>query len=456
MTLLAPRFATPEPGPDIEPAAAFLSRPRALERGILFLALFTYAWGTPIEWFAFAQDGEATSSAFTQLLFLGFLVNTVVALNGNWHVVLSAMKGEPLMGVFVVFITVSALWSTGPASTLQTGIVLMITYLTAMHLVTRFSVREMVQMFAAVFAAGALLNLGFVLAFEGAIDNVSFGTDGGIRSGWRGVTPSKNTLGRAALLGFLACIVTARVRRSWLVWPGFAFLNVLLLLGSNSATALGAWIGLCVLGVVLLGFRGRKTLYGATMVAMVGVFSTLTVLAATNLATLTGLLGKDTNFSGRLPIWSDAFEFGVSERPWLGFGWGGFWRHGVVDFDVQLRSNNFDIPHAHNALIDSWLALGPVGAVIFVLIFLRSLVWSTRHIRAVPTAIGLFPALTVSLAVIFSTTEAGFISRSIQFIMFVTAITVASHHKGVQRPFEERVRRGRKTIDPDIPEFAGR
>ncbi|MGI9605724.1 MAG: hypothetical protein ACR2P0_06250, partial [Acidimicrobiales bacterium] len=62
--------------------------------------------------------------------------------------------------------------------------------------------------------------------------------------------------------------------------------------------------------------------------------------------------------------------------------------------------------------------------------------WSTRNIRAVPRAIGMFPAAVISLGVIYSTTEAGFISRSIQFIMLVVALTIAANNKGVKRPFE--------------------
>lgn len=457
MTSLAPRAEpaaqVPSPGDSFTP---FLNRPGILERAILFLALFTYAWGTPIEWLSFANERAATSSALTQLLFLAFFVNTIVSLNGNWHVVLRASKGEPLVPAFVLLIVFSTAWSTLPASTLQDGIVLVITYLTAMHLIVRFSVREAVAMFAWVFAIGALINLGFVFAFEGAVDSVALSTQGGSQTGWRGITPSKNTLGRSAVLGFLACTVHARSVRSWVLWPAAALVNALIVLGTNSATSLGALLGVVTLGVVFLGFRGRKTLYGATMVAMLVVFSALTALAATNLATFTGLLGKDSNFTGRLPIWENSFLFGVSERPVLGFGWGGFWRHGIVDFDVQLRSNNFDIPHSHNAWIDAWLQVGPLGAVMLAGIFARGLIWGTRHIRAVPTAIGMFPALTISLGVIYSSTEAGFVSRSIQFIMLIVALTVAANHKGVERPFEGPASQDGTQVDPSLPAFTTR
>lgn len=429
-------LAAPSPAvayPEASGRVAFLSRPGRLERTILLITLFTYAWGTPPEWFSFASTRSAESSALTQVLFVGFFLHTVVALNGNWHLVVIAVKREPLVPFLIGLAIVSTFWSTLPASTFRDSIVLAITYMTAMHLVVRFSLVEAVSMFAIVFAAGALLNLLFVVFFEGGIGSVSLSTGSGVN--WGGVTPNKNTLGRAAVLGFVVCTIQARVVRSWFIWPGFALLNVIIVLGTNSATSLGALIGVSVLGLVFLGFRGRKTLYGATMVAMLAVFSTLTLLAATNLVALTGLLNRDTSFTGRLPIWRDSFTYGVSERPILGFGAGGFWRHGIVDFDVQVRTNSFDIPHAHNAWIDAWLELGPLGVILLTAIFARGLPWAARNIRAVPRAIGMFPALIISLGVIYSTTEAGFITRTIQFIMFVVALTTVAGNKGVKRPF---------------------
>jgi len=47
----------------------------------------------------------------------------------------------------------------------------------------------------------------------------------------------------------------------------------------------------------------------------------------------------------------------------------------------------------------------------------------------------MFPAAVISLAVIYSSTESGFVSRTIQFIMFVVALTVAASHKGIEQPF---------------------
>ncbi len=439
MTLLA---QPPQVSAEPESTLAHLSRPGLRERVVIFITLFAYAWGTPPEWLVFARGGEAESSIITQALFLLLFVHTVVCLNGNWHVVLNASKREPLIAWFVGLAFVSTAWSAAAATTFQEGVVLIITYITALHLVVRFELRETVAILAGVFAAGALINLAFIAIFQD-LSTFQISLGDGNDGSWNGITAQKNSLGRAATLGFVVCATHARVSRSWVIWPGFALLNLILIFGSRSSTSLGGVIGVTILSLVYLGFRGRKTLYGATMVSMFVVFTLLITLSATNLAAATGLLGKDATFTGRAPLWLHSFTFGVSERPLLGFGRGGFWGNNNNDFEILLRA--FNTPHAHNAWIDALLEVGPLGALILTGIYARGLLWSTRRIRAVPSALGMFPAAFISLGFVFSTTESGFISRSIQFIIFVVAITEAARQKGKRQRFQDHAPQAGRT-----------
>jgi O-antigen ligase len=95
----------------------------------------------------------------------------------------------------------------------------------------------------------------------------------------------------------------------------------------------------------------------------------------------------------------------------------------------------FIAPHAHNAFIDAWLQGGPLPAIALALIYARGLFWAARNIRANPTAVGMFPALVISLGVIFSLTESGYVSRTSLFILLIIGLTHAAGNKGVQRPF---------------------
>lgn len=399
--------------------------------------LFVFSFSIPTEWFS--RVGNASSgtveggSPVTTLVFLSFLGVVWLGFNGNWHVAAAAAAREPLLIALVALVGLSTIWSVSIGETLSAFIVLCITMLVGLYFVCRFRLEETLYLAGIALGIGLFINYAFIFVFqEFGLDNINVGTDGG--SKWSGVFVTKNELGRIASLSFVVFGFLARVRRSFFFWPTLALLALVQVVASDSATSLGATGGLIALLAVFLGFRGRKTLYGATAVAMVTVFSILTFLAATNLVVATGLLGKDSNFTGRLPLWQDSFTYGIANKPWFGHGWLAFWGNDRVAFDVMVRAS-FDSPHAHNAFIDAWLYVGPLGAVLLLLIFIRGLIWGARNIRAVPTAVGLVPIILISYSLIFSLTEAGVVRRDISFIFFIIACVTAARNKGKRRPF---------------------
>jgi O-antigen ligase len=420
--------------PSAEP---FLRRPGLLERIVAAVMLFVYAFSIPSEWFTRVSNSSSGTveggSPVTTLVFLSFLGVVWLGFNGNWHIATAAAGREPLLPSLVGLAALSTIWSVNIAETLSTSVVLIITLIVGLYFASRFRLEETLYLAGIALAIGLFINYIFIFVFqEFGVDYINVGTDGG--SKWSGVFVTKNELGRIASLSFIVFGFLARMRRSFVFWPALAFLALIQVVASDSATSLGATGGIVALLVVFLGFRGRKTLYGATAVAMVSLFSTLTFLAATNLVVATGLLGKDSNFTGRLPLWQNSFTYGIANHPWLGHGWLAFWSTDRVSFDVQIRTN-FDTPHAHNAFIDAWLYVGPLGAVLLLGIFIRGLIWGARNIRAVPTAVGLVPIILISYSLIFSLTEAGVVRRDISFIFFIVACVTAARNKGVRRPF---------------------
>ena len=427
----------------------FVRRPGVIESTLATLMIFVFSFSIPTDWFVRVGGSSAGTvqggSPLTTLVFLGFFGVTILALMGNWHILGAALGREPLLGVLVGLTGLSALWSLNFIETATTAVVLTITLTVGLYFSIRYSLEETLFLAGIALAVGLVVNYIFIFVFqEFGLDTINVGTDGGAK--WSGVFVTKNELGRIASLSVLVFGFNTRLRRSFFIWPLLTFLALVQVIASDSATSLGATGGLIGLLLVFLGFRGRKTLYGATAVAMVTIFSTLTLLAATNLAAATGLLGKGSTFTGRLPLWVDSFAFGIAERPWTGYGWLAYWTE-PESFDVRIRAN-FDIPHAHNAFIDAWLYLGPIGAIVLLAIFVRALIWSARNIRAVPTAVGLVPILMISYGFIFSLTEAGVVRRDISFVLFVIAIVTAANNKGA------RVRWKKQTASDEQPEHA--
>ncbi len=399
--------------------------------------MFVYAFSIPTEWFVRVGGSSAGAveggSPLATLVFLSFAGIAVLALNGNWHVLLAAVGREPLLAGLVGLAALSTLWSVNFAETFTTSVVLVITLLVGLYFSIRFRLEETLFLAGIALAVGVVINFIFIFIFQQfGLDTINVGTDGG--SKWSGVFVTKNELGRIASLSAIVFGFTARIRRSFFIWPIWTALALVQVIASDSATSLGATFGLIALLVVFLGFRGRKTLYGATALSMTTIFSTLVLLAATNLATATGLLGKGSTFTGRLPLWIDSFRFGISDRPWFGHGWLAYWTEDD-SFPVRVRAN-FDIPHAHNAFIDAWLYVGPVAALVLLALYVRGIVWGARNIRAVPTAVGLVPIMLISYAFIFSLTEAGVVRRDISFVMFIVAIVTAARNKGARQPFK--------------------
>ena len=394
--------------------------------------IFVFAVSLPTEWFITRQDAATSGGALVQATFLAFFGVTILGMNDNWHVMLRAIGKEPLLPALLGLAGLSTLWSAQPAATVSTVLVLTITYIVGVYLVMRFTLSEII--FYAGIALALALTLNFIMIFvfpASGLQNDQFAT---INDSWSGVFRSRNTLARLDVVSVVIFWVNARVRRSWVLWPGLSVLAIIQILGTGSATALGSIIALGALTMSLLGFRARKSLYGATAVVMGTIFSIVVATAAINLEAATALVGRDATFTGRLPLWINSIKFGILERPWFGHGWGAFWTGGGADFEVLLNTN-FRAPHSHNAFIDTWLQVGPIGAIFLAAIYLRGLFWAARNIRRDPTSLGLFPAVMISTSILFSLTETGFVSRSTNFILLVVALLIAADNKGIQRPF---------------------
>ena len=410
---------------------SFVRGPGVLERAIAALLIFIFSFSLPNEWFVRVGNASAgtvqSGSPIVTLVFLAFFGFVIVSMNNNWHLVLAASKREPLFPGLLGVIVLSSIWSINPVETFTSSVVLAITFAAGIYFTVRYRLEETLWLAGMAMASGVVINFVFIFVFQQfGLDTINVGTDGG--SKWSGIFVTKNELGRVASLSFIIFGFLARTRRSYFVWPFWGLLALIQVVGSDSATSLGATGGIIGLTAIFLGFRGRKTLYGATALAITTVMSTLTALAATNLAVATGLLGKDSNFTGRLPLWIDSWTIGIAGRPWFGYGWLAYWSE-AESFPVRLRQN-FAVPHAHNAFLDAWLFAGPIAALLLFAIYARGMVWGARNIRAVPGAVGLAPIIFISYGFVFSLTESGVVRRDISFILLVISCVTAAKNKG--------------------------
>ncbi len=196
--------------------------------------------------------------------------------------------------------------------------------------------------------------------------------------------------------------------------------------GSNSKTALVALILVPLLMLLFTGLRGHATLYGGVAFGLVSSGLLGAAFVTTNLGPITQSLGRDATLTGRTQLWGDVIHE-IGRHPWVGFGWLGYWT-GTMDGPSRyvLERNTWNPPNAHNAVLEIMLNLGTIGAVLFLIPYVRGLFRSIGQVRRVPNILGLFPITYFSFVLLQSITEIGVVGRDLTWTLFVVAAVFAT------------------------------
>jgi exopolysaccharide production protein ExoQ len=203
---------------------------------------------------------------------------------------------------------------------------------------------------------------------------------------WVGVFTHKQACGTymALAASFFAARFFGKSRYRWGALIGLAAALGFVIL-SDSKTALV----ICILSIALTPLHRiteQKKLRGLTIVIAVGLISLIVGFMALNFQVIVvEFLGKDVLLTGRLPVWVLSIFEGL-KRPWLGYGYAGFWSSDAADVilsnswavrDQAFRSRTLFF-HAHNGFIDLFLQLGYVGVGLFIFSFITFVIRAIR------------------------------------------------------------------------------
>lgn len=193
-----------------------------------------------------------------------------------------------------------------------------------------------------------------------------------------GLFNSKNHVGFAAASCIIP-IIAMHWSRHRLVVGAFVSmaLTAAVLANSQTGVTLVVVIPLFFVAVHALSRTRFTALSAAGFVSAAAVGFMGVLFSQFLLGAFTGLLGRDSELSGRDGIW-DAVIVGVRERPVLGTGIGGVWTRRTEEPTLSVL---LDVPlnvreatgHAHNGLLDAALQLGLVGAALLLLVVLATL-----------------------------------------------------------------------------------
>ena len=413
--------------------------------------MFVFFHQTPNVWFVRSDDLAADfSNPLASGLMVLLIAVAVVRVIGYLNLMITLFRLEPAVFLFAGMVAFSVFWSADPGETLRRSVIFVAVTLFAGYLILRFSLHEIVGMFAVMFGVSAVLNLAFIVAFP----LYGIASDGL----WTGVLTHKNSLGYLSALGIPTLLVAARaypvVR---LLFYSAAGIQALLLVGSDSKTMLAATVLTIVLLLLYNGFRALRTLRGAVILGLMGGSAFMAAFATVNIGPLTTWLGKDISLTGRLPLWESLLPV-IGERIWIGHGYSaafGGWFSPIHEAWLQSLWKPND---AHNAYLQIWLELGVIGLVLYLVTFARGLSRAIKISAIVPGAIGLWPLAVFTNAMLLSVTESGMQSDALGWTVYLVATFSAAaylKHRSWNSRFDQLDRRSpwaRAGLEPEAPD----
>jgi exopolysaccharide production protein ExoQ len=347
---------------------------------VMFMALSGTAWVHAF--------GELTAAVIT----IGGAILSVIL----WFVIRPPVQWRRLpwfVVAFVLWATLSLIWSAWPQTTALTLLLLWITTVQALFVGSVLTWRELVraaasalkwvmalsilfELWVAVFVRAPLLP-GFVVG--DADDPIEYWSRNNLFD-WggriQGIMGNANLLGPVALLAIIVfgIRIAAGAPRRGLLWAWIA-VSAYLFYRASSATAYVAAAGVAVVLVTVLLMRrtrrpGERTRYyiGYAVVGLGG----LTALYLLR-DTIFTALGRSADLTGREAIW-DAVLARATERPWLGWGYATPWVPWDPAFDGWIIDHGQTVLQAHNMWVDIAMQLGIVGVVLLALLYL-AFVW---------------------------------------------------------------------------------
>lgn len=393
-----------------------------------FIPAMRQAMGLPID----------KADPISTLFGIFILIVTIFLLVIWYKRVLLVIVKEQLLWILIAIAGASLFWSAAPEATQTNVIILGRITLFGIYFAARYNRKQQLQLLAWTFGIAAVFSLVFSLALPpyGRMGAASLLTpeDMAHAGTWRGVFSHKNLLGRAMVIG--GCIfllfANSKPKYPWVGWAGF-LLSIILILGCTSKTALVSLLALLALIPLYRALRWNYSVALPFFITTVSVGGSLAIVLVSNAESILGAMGKDLSFTGRVPLWAAVLDK-ISEHPWLGYGYGGFWL-GLDGESAQIwYLLGWAVPHAHNGFIDIWVDLGLVGLSLFVASYFAAYIRAIVEIRRTKTGEGLFPLIYLMFFLFANLTEST-IRQNFFWMMYV--VVILSTHKSNTQEFRQ-------------------
>jgi exopolysaccharide production protein ExoQ len=323
--------------------------------------------------------------------------------------------------LFAAWCAVSVSWSEDPGETGLDAAALALATLAAIASANTFSARSMIR---GLIYGGVVMAVSSVLV---EVVNPGPGTSHDVvdSGGLQGIYEHRNLLSGALALG----LVTA-VSGGWAFGPRPVLRFVLpavvaaCTIAAQSITAVASIGAAFAVGLALAALRrlprNDRTLAAVGFGALVAL---VIILLSGNSARVIQSVGRDPTLTGRTDIWTAVWTE-ITERPWLGQGWGAVWDIGDPAGDYVRGYIGYFIDHSHSGALDIWIQVGAVGLALAVAVLASFGVIAVRAYFRGPTQLGIWPLTVLAVVLFYNVSEAQLVRPLNWWFVVVAAVVL--------------------------------
>ena len=312
----------------------------------------------------------------------------------------------------------SALWSVTPALSLYHGVQLLMTVLVGCYLCIYANLERILQLLFVALLAAAVLSALYVIASP----HTAIGTGGE----WQGLFPHKNVLGHMmALLILTGVCLFLQGWRPLVSGSGIVIATALILLSRSGVGLVAIAIALAPLPLAILVRTGWIAFSIAIGLMLIVLSTSLLVAEFYHLDVVQyvlDVLGKNSTLTGRTLLWEFGWE-AYNERPWLGFGFKGYWESPATTATLLRAVIGQDLWFFHNNFVDVAVAFGTLGPIALAVGLGFGFFSTIRAFLLDPQYVKLWPILFLIFVLVLTNVENPlFQNHSIHQLLFVVAL----------------------------------
>ena len=298
---------------------------------------------------------------------------------GCWKRFIYIVTRDVALLLLLVVAIASIFWSVAPGATSDNIRGLVSTIMFAAYLATRYTPQEQTELFARYFIIFGFLNYIAILLFP------SYGID--YSGNWIGLTTFKATLASMMSLAGILALINAIYGKKFrfLSLLGFGLATIAILFSKSSTSLICFITAILVLplqSIIKYDYKSRVFIFTSALLICMMTAGIVSI----NLENTLNILDKDPSFTGRVPLWGAIIEQ-VSERPLLGYGYGGaMWKSDYGKKAVSRNPEGWPRPddpglhtfHSHNGYLEIFTELGWIGLsflIVHILVVLSRVIF---------------------------------------------------------------------------------